>query len=42
MKTASLVGSTGSIGTQAADVVRAEPDPYVGCPPPPNPCRVYL
>ncbi|MGH9225867.1 MAG: 1-deoxy-D-xylulose-5-phosphate reductoisomerase [Acidimicrobiales bacterium] len=28
MKTVSLVGSTGSIGTQAADVVRAEPDRY--------------
>ena len=28
MKTVSLVGSTGSIGTQAIDVVRAEPDRY--------------
>ncbi len=28
MKTISLVGSTGSIGTQALDVVRAEPDRY--------------
>ncbi len=28
MKTVSLVGSTGSIGTQAVDVVRAEPDRY--------------
>jgi len=28
MKTVSLVGSTGSIGTQAAEVVRAEPDRY--------------
>jgi 1-deoxy-D-xylulose-5-phosphate reductoisomerase len=27
-KTVSLVGSTGSIGTQAVDVVRAEPDRY--------------
>ncbi|MDQ3107466.1 MAG: 1-deoxy-D-xylulose-5-phosphate reductoisomerase [Actinomycetota bacterium] len=28
MKTVSLVGSTGSIGTQAIEVVRAEPDRY--------------
>jgi 1-deoxy-D-xylulose-5-phosphate reductoisomerase len=28
MKTVSLVGSTGSIGTQAVDVVRAEPDRF--------------
>ncbi|MGH9094954.1 MAG: 1-deoxy-D-xylulose-5-phosphate reductoisomerase, partial [Acidimicrobiales bacterium] len=28
MKTVSLVGSTGSIGTQALDVVDAEPDRY--------------
>src|SRR5579863_9092217 len=28
MKTVSLVGSTGSIGTQAVDVVEAEPDRY--------------
>ncbi len=28
MRTVSLVGSTGSIGTQAIDVVRAEPDAY--------------
>src|SRR5204863_2309349 len=28
LKTVSLVGSTGSIGTQAVDVVRAEPDRY--------------
>jgi len=28
VKTVSLVGSTGSIGTQALDVVRAEPDRY--------------
>ena len=28
MKTVSLVGSTGSIGTQAVDVIRAEPDRY--------------
>jgi 1-deoxy-D-xylulose-5-phosphate reductoisomerase len=28
MKTVSLVGSTGSIGTQAIDVVRADPDSY--------------
>jgi len=28
VKTVSLVGSTGSIGTQAIDVVRAEPDRY--------------
>ncbi|MBO0731553.1 MAG: 1-deoxy-D-xylulose-5-phosphate reductoisomerase [Acidimicrobiaceae bacterium] len=28
MRTISLVGSTGSIGTQAIDVVRAEPDRY--------------
>ncbi|MDQ3978048.1 MAG: 1-deoxy-D-xylulose-5-phosphate reductoisomerase, partial [Actinomycetota bacterium] len=28
MKTVSLVGSTGSIGTQAIEVVNAEPDRY--------------
>ena len=28
MRTVSLVGSTGSVGTQAVDVVRAEPDRY--------------
>ena len=28
MRTVSLVGSTGSIGTQAIDVIRAEPDRY--------------
>jgi 1-deoxy-D-xylulose-5-phosphate reductoisomerase len=28
VKTVSLVGSTGSIGTQAVDVIRAEPDGY--------------
>jgi 1-deoxy-D-xylulose-5-phosphate reductoisomerase len=28
VKTVSLVGSTGSIGTQAVDVIRAEPDRY--------------
>jgi 1-deoxy-D-xylulose-5-phosphate reductoisomerase len=28
MKTVSLVGSTGSIGTQAVDVIRAEPERY--------------
>ncbi|HET9078811.1 MAG TPA: 1-deoxy-D-xylulose-5-phosphate reductoisomerase [Acidimicrobiales bacterium] len=28
MRTVSLVGSTGSIGTQAVDVVRADPDSY--------------
>ena len=28
MRTVSLVGSTGSIGTQAIDVVRADPDAY--------------
>ncbi|HEX7277023.1 MAG TPA: 1-deoxy-D-xylulose-5-phosphate reductoisomerase, partial [Acidimicrobiales bacterium] len=28
MKTVSLVGSTGSIGRQTLDVVRAEPDRY--------------
>ncbi|HEX9548530.1 MAG TPA: 1-deoxy-D-xylulose-5-phosphate reductoisomerase [Acidimicrobiales bacterium] len=28
MKTVSLVGSTGSIGTQAVDVIRSEPDRY--------------
>ena len=28
MKTVSLVGSTGSIGTQAIDVIRADPDGY--------------
>jgi 1-deoxy-D-xylulose-5-phosphate reductoisomerase len=28
MRTVSLVGSTGSIGTQAVDVIEAEPDRY--------------
>ena len=28
MTTVALVGSTGSIGTQAVDVIKAEPDRY--------------